>query len=491
MIDRLQARYLARAFEDARRAGLERIIVHIDTDGGAVGYAREMFKTVLDPPGTRGGPAAAPAGEEGDGVEAPDAAQGPGGADYDPRMIAFVDFRAISAGAMIAYAHHDIYVTEAASIGDIGVIFQKSDGTMEYAPEKIETVVRTLLAQAAERRGWPRGLLLKMTARNQKVYRITPPGGETTYVIEDDLPAWLADHPEVDKENSAHMVLHLGEDRLLTLTGREAVSFGMASGLVDDLAALYASLGIEPEDVVDLSPLSAESMAAWLSRIAPLLLGLAMLLLFFELNTPGVGLWAILAATFGGLFLFSHYYLDLAEHFEVALLLIGLALIAAEALVFPTGGIVAVAGGICVLAGVVLAFLPNEIDFAPSEPQFQGAFVEAALSGFLGIGIAALGLMFLFKVLPHTRGIRARVTVAAEIAGTSDAAGPSLVGRTGRAQGMLRPAGTIVVGGIHHSARAEHGTWIAAGETVRIISAELGELVVRAVPSAEDTSPSS
>ena len=484
VIDRLQSRYLARALADARAAGVRTIILHLDTDGGEVHYAREMFRAVL-----AGG--TAPAGREldssepGRGSETEAADEGPdaGGPD-SPRMIAFVDFRALSAGAMIAYAHHEIYLTEGASIGDIGVIYRGPDGKIEYAPEKIETVVRTLLAQAAEQRGWPRGPLLKMTARNQNLYRITPPGGETTYVIEDDFATWLADHPEVDREDPAQVVVYRGHDRLLTLTGREAVALGMATGLADDLPSLYAHLGLEPDEVVDLRPGAAERTANWLAGLAPILMGLALLLLFFEINTPGVGIWALLAAVFGSLFLFAQYYLDLVEHFEVALLVLGLALIAVEVLVLPLGGLFAIGGALCLLAGAVLAFLPNELDLVPSDPNFQDALFDAALQGGLALAVAGGGVLLLVKVLPHASRLKSRLTVQAEISGTSDGAGPSLVGRTGRAEGMLRPAGTVVIGRTHHSARAEHGTWIAAGEPVEVVAAELGELVVRATNSA-------
>ena len=480
VIDRLQSRYLARALADAQAAGVGTVVLHLDTDGGEVHYAREMFRAVLAPrkkPAGADPDPAAPDRETG----APNG-DGDAGAGDGPRMIAFVDFRALSAGAMIAYAHHEIYLAEGASIGDIGVIYRGPDGKIEYAPEKIETVVRTLLAQAAEQRGWPRGPLLKMTARNQSLYRITPPGGETIYVIEDDLAAWLADHPEVDREDPAQMVVYRGHDRLLTLTGREAVALGMATGLADDLPTLYAHLGLDPDEVVDLRPGAAERTATWLAGLAPILMGLALLLLFFEINTPGVGIWAILAAVFGSLFLFAQYYLDLVEHFEVALLVLGLALIAVELVLLPAGGLFAIGGGLCVLAGAVLAFLPNEIDLAPSDPNFQNALFDAALQGGLGLAVAGAGLLLLFKVIPHASRLRSRLTVEAEISGTSGATGQSLVGRTGRAEGMLRPAGTVVIGRVHHSARAEHGTWIASGEAVEVVAAELGELVVRALP---------
>ena len=165
LIDRYSDRYLARVIEAAKAEEVATLLVRIDTDGGEVHHARTMFKRILD--------------LEADGI----------------RTVAFIDFRAISAGALIAYAHEEVYLAETASIGDIGVVFQSPEGEIKYAPEKFETMVRTLLAQAAEQRGWSRGLLLKMTAHKQSLYRVTLPGGAVEYVIEDDLPELLARHP--------------------------------------------------------------------------------------------------------------------------------------------------------------------------------------------------------------------------------------------------------------------------------------------------------
>ena len=180
--------------------------------------------------------------------------------------------------------------------------------------------------QAAEQNGWDRALLLKMTARNQKLYRAILPGGETEFVIEDDLPDFLLAHPEFDADDKRQLVLYRGEDRLLTLTGREALSMGMATGEAESIEALYATLGIDPQGVTDLSPRGTETTAWFLSTFAPMLAGLAFLFILFELNTPGVGWWALIAGTLGGLFLLAQYYLDLAENVEVLLLIAGLAL---------------------------------------------------------------------------------------------------------------------------------------------------------------------
>ena len=456
-IDRLRHRYLDRAIDDAHELGLDTLIVHIDTDGGEVSHAREMFKKVIDQP------------REG------------------LRMIAYVDFRAISAGAMIAYAHEEVYVAQTASIGDIGVIFVNREGKIEYAPEKIETVVRSLLVQAAEQNGWDRALLLKMTARNQKLYRAILSDGESEYVIEDDLPGFLLAHPELDADDERQLVLYRGEDRLLTLTGREALSMGMATGEAESIDALYATLGIEAEEVTDLSPHKAETAAWYLSTLAPMLAGLAVLFILFELKTPGVGWWALIAAVLGGLFLLAQYYLDLAENFEVLLLIAGLALIAVEFVTATGGGLIGVAGGALVLLALVMLFLPNELDFDFGNPEFMDALSSSVVQSFVALGVAAAGAAAFFVILPRTR-LHWRFTLAREITGTSSGAVAArarlLIGRRGHTPDGLHPSGTVLVDSEPHSARAEHGAYVAPGGAVEVVSVEFGELLVR-TPSEE------
>ena len=461
-IDRMRNRYLARVIEQAREQQLSAVVVHIDTDGGEVFHAREMFKQVLD--------------QMRDG----------------PRMIAYVDFRAISAGAMIAYAHEAIYVSETASIGDIGVIFVTREGEMKYAPEKVETVVRTLLAQAAEQRGWNRALLLKMTARNQKLYRVILADGTSEYVIEDDLPNFLVDHPEIDKDNDRQLVLYRGEDRLLTLTGKEAVGLGMATALASDLDALYAQLGVDPDSVVDLSPRAAETAAWYLATVAPLLAGLAFLFILFEIKTPGIGVWAALGALCGALFLLAQYYLDMAENLEVVLVVAGMALVAVEFLTMAGGGLLGIAGAGLAFAGLMLLFLPNELEFDFSEPAFMDALGNAALSSFISLGVVAAGLVGFIALLPRsnlTRQIAVLASVDSTSAGEVELHPETMIGRTGNAREALRPSGTIVVDGRDHSARVEHGTYLAADARVEVIGVQFGELVVRAAEPAQQPAP--
>ena len=452
-IDRTTSRYLARVVDHARKENLETLIVRIDTDGGEVLYAREMLKLLLD--------------QAGEG----------------PRMIAFVDYRAISAGALIAYGHEAIFIADTASIGDIGVIFAAPGGQMEYAPEKVETLVRTLLAQASETRGWSRGLLLKMTARNQELYRVTPPGGSVEYVIEDDLPEFLSHHGDIDRDDPRQVIVYRGKDRLLTLTGREATSLGMATGLAEDLGDLYRQLEIDPATVIDLRPNLTEQVAARLSPWAPLLAGLAMMFVFFELKTPGVGLWVALGGVCAALFLISQYYLDMASHVEVVLVLVGVALLAIDIFTMIGGGFLAAIGGLSVLGGLILTFLPNEFGFDPSDERFLNALGDATVSGLMALGVMAAGVVAFILIVPRSRLSR-RLAVESEITATSggalEASQKMLIGHRGVARDPLHPGGLVIIDGEEYTALAEHGAFIESGESLVVVAVRLGELVVRA-----------
>ena len=73
-----------------------------------------------------------------------------------------------------------------------------------------------------------------------------------------------------------------------------------------------------------------------------------------------------------------------------------------------------------------------------------------------------------------------------EVTGTSsgavEARAPSLVGRQGHTPDGLHPGGTVFIDGEPHSARAEHGAWIAPGAVVEVLAVEFGEVLVRARP---------
>jgi membrane-bound serine protease (ClpP class) len=453
MIDALKAAYFKRALADARAAKVDAVVVHLTTNGGTVDAGTEMMKTAMGVPK--------------DG----------------PVMVAFIDNHSYSAGSLIAYGHRKIFLTPGATLGDIGVIYQGPDGEMKYAPEKFETVVRSLLRSAAQNNGWNEAKLVKMTARNQDLYRFDLKEGPA-FVIEDDLPRFLADHPE---ENDGDKVLILGHDRLISYTAKEAVDERMATGMVDGLDGVYKALGAAPASVVDLSPTATERASWVLAGWAPLLAALAVGFLVLEFKTPGVGIWAVLAGICGVAFFVCQFYQDLANYLEVVLVLVGIACVIVELFLFHTGGALAVTGlGLCVV-GLVLSFMPDAEQFHPDSPTWTRDLLTAISDSLLAFLALGAGVVMAVMYLPKLRLFR-RLAVAAEIAGTSDAgadirageAAPGLVGKRGTARTELRPSGFVVVEGSDLSATTEHGEFLQPGDAVEVVAVRFGEAIVRA-----------
>ena len=449
-INPAKAKYFKRALEQAKEKKVTHLLVHLTTPGGQLGAGMDMLNAALDVP--------------------KDA----------PRLIAFVDDHSLSAGSMIAYGHDEILVTPKAMLGDIGVITMSSDGKIEYLPEKIETVVRALLRNAAQNRGWNQAKLVKMTARTQDLYRFTL-DGKDEFVIQDDLSAWLAAHPGVSTESK---VVVLGTDRLLSYTAREAVDAGMATALVNDLDAAYARLGVKAAEVIDLSPSATEEMAWSLASIAPMLAALAILFIFLEFKVPLGGLWLIGAAAAGVGFFVCQFYMDLANYLEVTLIMLGLVLIVVEFLVLPFAGMFAAAGFTLLLTGLILAFMPTTTQFTPSAVGWSDSLTSAMQQASYAMAVVTAGTIALLFALPklalHT-GLADAAAIDGTSAGSVEAAAVSLVGQRGLARTLLRPGGQVDVAGQLFNAVTEQGDFIQAGDAIEVVSARFGELVVKPV----------
>jgi membrane-bound ClpP family serine protease len=452
VIDDGKAAYYRRAIDAAVKAKVDAIVVYLNTPGGSAFSAEEISKVALAVP------------------------------DDGPLTVAFVDRSSYSAGSLIAYSHKRIYLTEVATIGDIGVILRGADGKMEYGPEKIETVIRTLLRSTAQKNGWNEAKLLKMTARNQGLYRFDLKDGPQ-WVIEDDLPRFLAAHPEVKDEQK---ILLLGEDRLLSYTAKEAIAEHMATALVKDLPAVYHELGGDVSAVMDLSPSTSEELSWTLGGYAPLLAALAVLFVILELKTPGIGIWAILAGTCGVLFFICQFYLELASFPEVILVVLGLTAVLLEIFLIPTGGLLALGGVVLGMLGLILAFMPDASQFAPDSPGWGGNLLEALLRSTVAMVVAAGGVVGLILALPRLAVTR-KLASTAEITATAQSdLGTAItnragVGSRGVARSDLAPNGYITLDGQEVSAAALNDEFIKAGTPVEVVGMRFGEAVVRPV----------
>lgn len=463
MIDPRQLRYVERVIREAKAAGVDTIVTRIESPGGFLGTAIDLLELVIET-----------------------------SRDDGPRMIAWVDRNAYSAAAMLAYGHEAIFMQPGSIIGNIGIIFQGPDGTMEYGPEKIETAVRTILRSTAEARGWNKALLVKMTARNQELYQARFADGRREYVIEDDKGTFLADHPEIDPEDPQQWVLIAGEDRLVTFTADEAYERNMATGLARDIDDLWHQLGVDPDEVLNLSPTPVELTARRLGLLAPIFISLAIIFLLFEFKTPGVGVFAILAGVCATIFFLMQYYQDLISNWEFVFMGLGLILVLVELFTLIGAGLLGIVGGLLIAIGVLGAFLPSDFSWDFQDTTSMEALYYALINLGVVMAICFLGLVTFITLAPRLP-LLDRISNIAVLKGNSSgsieaaherrSSQPSSSKEYGVVVSECRPAGTVRLGDEVVSARAEHSGFIAAGTKVAVVRAEFGELVVRPVDS--------
>jgi membrane-bound serine protease (ClpP class) len=147
----------------------------------------------------------------------------------------------------------------------------------------------------------------------------------------------------------------------------------------------------------------------------------------------------------------------------ILLLLAGIVLMVAEALL-PTQGLLGVVGAVAMLAAVVACFrLDSRVGFA----LLAGLVLAAPFAGMLWV-----------RLYPKTPV--GRRMILGPVASEAPAAPAVSVGQTGTTVSELRPMGTCEFGADRVEARAERGT-IPAGARVRVVDVVDRRPTVRAV----------
>ena len=268
--------------------------------------------------------------------------------------VAFIDTTAFSAGALVAIASEQIYMAPGSVIGAATPVI---GGTGEVADEKTVSAVRGLFKSTAERYG--RDPLIAAAMVDVSI----------------EIPDVVA------------------EGELLTLTVNEALRVGYADGVVADRAALLRLLGWETSEIVEVSQSLAETLVRLItgSVLAGLLLLLGFVLILGDFATEGFGLAAGLGVAVLALYFWGHLLAGLAGWEDVALVVIGIGLIAVELLVLPGFGVAGIIGFLALAAGAFLSMTTRQWEFATTGDLWNSGVRVAATM--------AISLLLLLAVL--------------------------------------------------------------------------------------------
>lgn len=367
-----------------------------------------------------------------------------------PPVIAFVDRRAISAGALITYSADQIFFAPGSSMGAATPITIEN-GEAESVDEKMTSYMRAEMRATAEANGRRGDIAESMVDRTLAV---------------DDI---------------------IGEGKLLTVTTEEAVRIGLADGTAATLQELLEQVGLDRADRVRLETSWAEDLARIFTdpTVSGLLMSVGMLGLLMELYTPGFGITGAIGITCLALFFGGHMLADLAGWEETLILVGGLALLAVEIFVIPGFGIVGVLGITLIIVALSLSMVGMPLEVSWDLGLLGSAFerVMISLAGTI-VGMALLIRFVPARMLPNWLILRTKLS-----SGLTPPSGPeanavrsnpdqaALVGKEGEALTDLRPAGKARIGAHVVDVVSLH-EYITRGTPVRVVEVEGIRVVV-------------
>lgn len=434
---------LRRSIKQAIEMGVRVLIIDMDTPGGRLDVTLEMME-LLD--------------------------------RFEGETITFVNKDAISAGAYISMATDAIYFAPDGVMGAAAVVAGSGQEIDESMKAKINSY-----------------LLARMRSYTE------------AYPYRAEVIRAMAD---LDYELKIDDQVLKAAGELLSVTASEAVElYGepprplLADGIADSLEAVLADRYGPDATVLETFEISwSEEIAKYLDSIAPILLGLGLMLLFIEFKTPGFGIFGISGLTLVAVVFASNYLAGLAGFEAIFFFLIGLVLIVVDIFLLPGTFVFLILGLLFVLGSLIWSLSDVWPQPGGGEPGDWGFTIEAdalwmALYEVTGaLAIALIGLWLVWRFLPNTPVYRHLVHASAGAGPDPVVVGGGLVtgtkslpdiGSHGVVLVPLHPLGQVDINGQRFEAQVAVGS-LDRGTRVVVVGYRSFNLLVE--PSREDRS---
>lgn len=385
--------------------------------------------------------------------------------------IAFIEQRAISAGALISVACNQIVMKKGSTIGDCAPIMLGAEGP-KMLGEKFQSPLRAKFRVFADAAGYSPTLAEAMVSIDLEIYKLTE--SDSTRYIKSDLFMSL----DSTQQKSAQLVVKKGE--LLTLSNIEAEESGFSKGSFTSLEEYLETKNL----VVTGKNIERDPLISFLLAIFPLLLVIGMAAVFIESKAPGIGVPGVvgvlcLAAAFA-----SKFMVGLAGGAELMLLLIGFILLAAEVFVFPGFGISGTAGILCIAIAGILAMQDFVIP-SPDKPWEGALFLDnIKLVGLSFVGAVVLVFLFFIFLFPRVNAVAPGTILQEDLNSKVDVNSQkrrdekmALVGQRAEVVKELRPSGAIKIDGKMYDATSE-SFYITKGSSVKVVALKGPYLIV-------------
>jgi membrane-bound serine protease (ClpP class) len=368
----------------------------------------------------------------------------------DITTIAFINRRAISAGALISLSCEKIYMTGGGLIGAATAV----DMSGKKGSEKVISFMREEMASTAEKRG-----------RNKEIAR---------GMVDEELNF---SHLVINGDSiSVNDIEGRKDGKLISLTTEQAIKYGIADGTAESIEALMDTLSYGSLEVKESSENWSESIVRFLTNpvVASLLTTFGFLGILFELQSPGWGIPGFVGLTCLVLSLSVSYIAQLATMSDMIFILTGLSLILLEMLVIPGFGIVGIGGIGFMLYGLYLLLLPE----VPVGEEILGQAMDGFLIGLVG---AIIGIVLLGKLMIRSKFWEQLTAPSSQKKdqGFSNTQGwENLKGQLAITDTDLHPSGWINIDDQRIFVLSEGG-FIEKGKKVTILSVDGNRVLVR------------
>lgn len=408
MIDLGLAPFVQRVLSEATQEGAAAVILEINTFGGRVDAAVLIRDALLN-------------------------ARVP--------TVAFVNKRAISAGALISLSAEKIVMANGGTIGAATPVQMGQPGApAQPVEEKSVSYVRKEFRATAEARKRP------------------PLIAEAMVDADVQIPGLIE------------------KGKLLTLTTEEALKHKVADFRAENIDSVLAQLALTGAQVKRASPNWAEELVRFLTHpvVSSLLMTVGMLGIFLEIRTPGFGLPGALGIASLALFFWGHWLVQLAGWEELLLVVSAFVLLVLEIFVIPGFGLAGIAGIVALIAGLSLSLIGGGATW-----EFVAlAMGRVLISVFLALAASLLLLRFLPR-LPFGRQLILETGLAADEGYASAPESDSKwLGKKGASHSPLRPAGIAVIDGERVDVVSD-GEFIDAGISIVVTRVDGNRIVVR------------
>ena len=285
--------------------------------------------------------------------------------------IAFINRRAISAGALISLSCEKIVMTSGGTIGAATAV----DMSGKKGSEKVISYMREEMAATAESRN-----------RNVDIAK---------GMVDEELSFT---HLVVNGDSvEVHDLEGRKEGKLITLTTELAIKYEIADDENETFEELLQSLGLENAEIKTTGENWSEAFVRFLTNpvVASLLTTFGFLGILFELQSPGWGIPGSVGLVCLALSLGASFIARLATMTDVLIILAGVALLILEIVVIPGFGIAGIGGITMILWGLYELLLPD----TPIGPEVETMAMWGFIIGIIG---GLIGLVLLFKLMIRT-----------------------------------------------------------------------------------------